>query len=98
MVTMQIDLLPKTWIKSRVPNLLKAFRRIFADLDPERMLEEDPEHIDIYQDLYQGVMSLRYLKQSISTKKLALIDQYGDLFDLSKRCLTIGTEIMVVYG
>ena len=78
--------------------MLKSFRRIFANLDPERMLEEDPEDIERYSELFQGVKSLYFLKQSISTKKLALIDQYRDLFDLSKRCLTIGSETMVEYG
>ena len=55
------------------------------------------ENIPI-EDVVQGVMSMRYLKEAISTTKLALVDQYRDLVNLSKRCLENGTERMIVIG
>ena len=58
------------------------------------MIEENPR----VSELYQAVMSLHYLKESISTTKLALIDQYRDLFDLCKRCLMNGSKKMIEIG
>ena len=72
----------------------KSFKRIIDKLQPEHMIEE---RLNI-EDLLQGVSSLRNLKQSISTKKLALIDQYSDLINISKRCLMSGSERIINIG